>query len=204
MFGPRDRVCFLLVSYRPLAPRSHNFGQSWPLPDERHGQENEVKGSGQEAVGCQSQETERWLLRRRGIGRGLQELRRVQDPGEPAGKSLAWSDRRSQQRKAAQGRLRRHGRWQDGARAARYEAAVSRAEGAGHGGCGQGRPRGNEVGVLDAQRTRRAPMTGRRINRVGGRDPFLCSSVPPRVDAIIFNLNITNSLKTRDVREASG
>ena len=34
---PRDRVWFLLVSYRPLAPRSHNFGQSWPLPDERDG-----------------------------------------------------------------------------------------------------------------------------------------------------------------------
>ena len=38
----------------------------------------------------------------------------------------------------------------------------------------------------DAQRTRRAPMTGRRINRVGGRDPFLCSSVLLRETPHIF------------------
>ena len=91
----------LLVSLRAASSALTPLWQSWRSQRLRHGQENEVKSACQEAFGCQSQEAERWLLRRRGIGRGLQELRRIQNQGEPAGQSLTWRDRRGQQREAA-------------------------------------------------------------------------------------------------------
>ena len=103
MFELRDCATVgLLVSYRPLA-RSQTLRELAAPRGCAMAKKTKAKAPAKKPSAAKAKKAERWLLRRRGIGRGLQELRRVQDQGEPAGQSLAWRDRRGQQRESRKG-----------------------------------------------------------------------------------------------------